>query len=283
MNALQQLRSWPVTRAAAAVVSAAGVIAGHGDLDEPFLLASVTKPLTALATLVAVEEGALGLDVALGETGLVDASVAAQLPGATLRHLLAHASGIAPDKPIRAASAGTRRIYSNAGYDLIGTMVEAATEMPFAQYLSEALFAPLAMSAAELRGSPAKDAWAGVSDLAGLLAHLLDPAGLLHASSLQAATTVQFPGLSGVLPGFGRQEHNDWGLGFEIRDHKQPHWTGARNSPATYGHFGRSGTMVWLDPAAGLALVALSDRPFDEWAANAWPALSDSVLDEFGR
>jgi CubicO group peptidase (beta-lactamase class C family) len=85
-----------------------------------------------------------------------------------------------------------------------------------------------------------------------------------------------------VLPGFGRQQHNDWGLGFEIRDAKAPHWTGTGNSPATYGHFGRSGTFLWVDPAARLACVVLTDREFDDWAKQAWPALSDAVLAEHG-
>jgi hypothetical protein len=36
--------------------------------------------------------------------------------------------------------------------------------------------------------------------------------------------------------------------------------------------------MFWIDPDARLGLVALTDQDFDEWAAQAWPALSDSVL-----
>ena len=96
------------------------------------------------------------------------------------------------------------------------------------------------------------------------------------------ATDVQFPGLSGVLPGFGSQRPNDWGLGFEIRDDKSPHWTGSANSGRTYGHFGQSGTFLWVDPQADLALVALADRNFGDWAYSRWPALSDEVLREFG-
>jgi CubicO group peptidase (beta-lactamase class C family) len=78
------------------------------------------------------------------------------------------------------------------------------------------------------------------------------------------------------------QRPNDWGLGFEIRDGKSPHWTGSANSGRTYGHFGQSGTFLWVDPQAELALVALADRDFGEWAHPLWPALSDGVLREFG-
>jgi CubicO group peptidase (beta-lactamase class C family) len=74
------------------------------------------------------------------------------------------------------------------------------------------------------------------------------------------------------------RDPNDWGLGFEIRSEKTPHWTGRSNSPSTYGHFGQSGTFLWIDPRARLGLVALTDRDFDEWARTAWPALSDAVL-----
>jgi CubicO group peptidase (beta-lactamase class C family) len=99
---------------------------------------------------------------------------------------------------------------------------------------------------------------------------------------MSSATSVQLPGLDGTLPGFGRQSPNDWGLGFELRDGKHPHWTGATNSPATFGHFGRSGTFLWVDSAAQVSLVVLTDRAFGPWAAQAWPVLADTVLAEFG-
>jgi CubicO group peptidase (beta-lactamase class C family) len=81
-----------------------------------------------------------------------------------------------------------------------------------------------------------------------------------------------------VIPGIGRQDPNDWGLGLELKDAKAPHWTGTRNSPRTFGHFGGSGTFLWVDPEADLALVALSDRDFGDWALEAWPRLADEVL-----
>jgi CubicO group peptidase (beta-lactamase class C family) len=271
VEALKAVRDWPVQRAAAAVVDASGVVASVGPVAEPFALASVTKPLAALACLVAVEEGALDLDEAVGTYS-----------GITVRHLLAHASGLAPEEPVPVAKPGARRIYSNAGFDVLGRHVEQATGLGFGDYLRQAVVDPLGLTATTLDGSPASEAWGSVADLA-VVAHLLLAGGvLLHPDTLAAATSVQFPGLSGVLPGFGRQTHNDWGLGFEIRDAKSPHWTGSANSPATYGHFGRSGTVLWVDPVAGLACIALTDREFGEWAERAWPALADSVLRERG-
>lgn len=276
MNPLDQIREWPVPHAAAAVVGPSGVLATSGDVDRYYALASVTKPLSSLAVLVAYEEGALDLDDPVD-----DAAVAADLPGATVRHLLAHASGISAEERSRASAVGSRRIYSNAGFDVLGEQVARAVEMPFVDYLAEAVFAPLRMTGSRLVGSPAKDGISTVNDLAKVALELLRPSGLLDPGTLVAARSVQFPGLRGVLPGFGMQEHNDWGLGFEIRDHKVPHWTGEGNAPETYGHFGRAGTMFWVDPVADLALIALTDRDFAEWSVTAWPALSDAVLAEW--
>jgi CubicO group peptidase (beta-lactamase class C family) len=284
MNPLQRVLDWPVPNAAAAVLGPAGVLAEVGDTQRRFPLASVTKPLAALAVLVAVEEGAIELDRPVPDYAptALDAELSAELGTMTLRHLLAHASGLAPDRRRRAAEVGTRRIYSNVGFDLIGELVTGATGIGFGDYLAEAVFGPLRMSTAELVGSPASQGTASVSDLQAVLAELLTPTGLLHPDTLEAARTVQFPGLLGVLPGYGGQRPNDWGLGFEIRGDKDPHWTSTRNFPGTYGHFGRSGTMFWIDPQAGLAVVALADKGFGPWAIRAWPELSDAVLDSFG-
>ena len=268
-DALAQLNAWPVGRAGAAVVGRDGVLARFGITAEPFYLASVTKPLAALATLVAIEEGALEL------TDPVDAAL---LPGATVEQLLAHASGIGPDAPRRMFPPANRRVYSNAGFELLGQVVADAVTMPFADYLNAAVVAPLSLKHTTLDGSPARAGRSSVDDLAIVVTELLNPTRLVDSTTLADATRVHFPGLRGVLPGFGRQDPNDWGLGFEIRGHKHPHWTGALNSPATYGHFGQSGTMLWVDPVAGLGLVALSDEPFGPWAAQAWPQLSDAVL-----
>ena len=82
----------------------------------------------------------------------------------------------------------------------------------------------------------------------------------------------------GVLPGFGTQRPNPWGIGPEIRGHKDPHWTAASNSPHTYGHFGQVGTMLWIDPDARAAAVALCTEPFGPWAAEAWPRFSADAL-----
>jgi CubicO group peptidase (beta-lactamase class C family) len=257
---------WPVDHVAAAVVGADGTVrATAGDLDRPFPLASVTKPLTAYATLVAVEEGAIEWDTPAGPEG------------STVRHLAAHASGLAFTGDAVQARPGTRRIYSNTGFEALAATIAAATGMPFAEYLHQAVCEPLGLTATRLEGSPAAGAVATAADLARFAAELQAPV-LVHPDTLREATQVAFPGLDGVLPGYGQQKPNDWGLGFEIRDGKAPHWTGGGSSGRTFGHFGQSGTFLWVDPDAGAACVVLSDRDFGPWAVEAWPPFTDGVL-----
>lgn len=268
-HVLVAIDGWPAAAAAAAVVTPDGVVAAHGPVHRVFPLASVTKPLVVLAALIAVEEGAVEME---------DAADESLIPGATIRHLMSHASGLAPERLMRSFAPGVRRVYSNVGIELLARLVEHSVAMPYADYFAEALVAPLDLRATTLPGSPASGGLSTVDDLARVLHELLAPAGLLHPSTLADAETVQYPGLRGVLPGFGPQNPNDWGLGFEIRSRKRPHWTGSRNSPRTYGHFGQTGTMFWVDPDARTGLIALTEEPFGPWAAQAWPALSDAVL-----
>jgi CubicO group peptidase (beta-lactamase class C family) len=266
VEALRQVDDWPVGAAAVGVARAGETVAITGATDAVFPWASVTKPATALAALVAAEEGVIDLD---GEAGP---------PGSSVRHLLAHASGLPLDAGASIAKPGTRRIYSNAGFEALADVVAAAAEMPFADYLREAVLSPLRLEAT-LAGSPASGIEGTLADLLALGRELLAPT-LVAGETIAEATEVQFPGLVGVLPGFGRMEPNDWGLGLELRDDKRPHWTGARNSPRTFGHFGQSGSFLWVDPDPGLACACLTDTPFGDWAKEAWPRLADAVLAE---
>ncbi|MFF1709211.1 serine hydrolase domain-containing protein [Streptomyces sp. NPDC058268] len=270
MQSLALIENWPVPTAAAAVVRADGTVVGaHGPTGHRFALASVTKLLAAYAALVAYEEGAVELDEPAGPEG------------STVRHLLAHTSGLAFDEHRVTAPAGTRRLYSNAGFEVLGDHIAKATDIPFAEYLRQAVLEPLGMGSTTLEGdaSPAKDGVSTVDDLVKFAAEVQAPR-LLDPRTVAEAMSVTYPGLKGVLPGYGHQSPNDWGLGFEIRDSKSPHWTGSSSSPRTFGHFGQAGTFLWVDPDAGAACVALADRAFGPWAVEAWPPFTDAVLAE---
>jgi CubicO group peptidase (beta-lactamase class C family) len=269
VRALERIDSWPAATAAVAVVDAGRVLASRGPDALELRWASVTKLFTATAVLVAAEEGSVDLDEPAGP------------PGATVRHLLAHASGLPFEGGRPIGRPGERRIYSNAGFDALGELVAERAEMPFREYLDAALLGPLGLRATRLEGRPSEGLRGPLADLARFGRELLRPT-VIAPETLAEATEVAFPGLSGVLPGIGPQEPNDWGLGFELKDGKEPHWTGARNSPRTFGHFGGAGTFLWVDPEAGVACAGLTDLDFGDWALEAWPALSDGVLGELG-
>ena len=271
MSALDLIADWPVPSASAAVIGPAGVRAAYGETTRRYRLASVTKPLVARAAQVAVEEGVFDLDTAAGPAG------------STVRHLLAHAAGYAMQTPEILARPGAKRIYSNYGFTVLAETLERDSGIEAGRYLAEAVFEPLGMASSNLDGGAAAAGYGAVStvvDLALFAGDMLRPR-TVSAEMHAAATSVAFPGLDGVVPGYGMQKPNDWGLGFEIRGSKSPHWTSTDNSPATFGHFGQSGTFIWVDPARDLALVVLTDRDFGDWAKPLWPALSGEVLREF--
>ena len=266
MEALRQIEDWPAATAAAFVLHARESRDARGPRDHVFRWASVTKPATALAALIAAEEGVIDLDEPAGPEG------------STVRHLLAHASGLPFEPGAPTGKPGQRRVYSNVGFETLAEHISLRAEMPFADYLAAGVLRPLQMEA-ELRGSAASELHGALDDLLAFARELQRPT-LVAPETLAEATTVQFPGLAGVLPDFGRFDPLDWGLGFELRDAKEPHWTGARNSPRTFGHFGGSGTFLWVDPEADSAVGVLTDLDFGEWAKEAWPRLSDAVLAE---
>ncbi|WP_020105639.1 serine hydrolase [Nocardia sp. 348MFTsu5.1] len=267
---LKQLDSWPVGAVSAAVVSDGQVIETSGDTDQVFALASVTKLLAAHAVLVAIEEGAIELDQPAGP------------PGATVRHLLAHASGLDFGSLEIVAGPGEQRVYSSAGFEVLAELIGTEADIVFDEYLAQAVCEPLGMTSTALQGSAGHGAHSTVADLAAFAGELLAPA-LVSTELFAEATSVQFPGLDGFVPGYGKHRPCDWGLGYEIRSHKNPHWTGSRNSPGTFGHFGQSGTFLWVDPALSAACVVLTDRPFGAWAKPLWSEFNDSIVEALSR
>jgi CubicO group peptidase (beta-lactamase class C family) len=266
VNALHLVESWPAANVAAGAVSRAETVATQGSTTQEFRWASVTKPVTALAVLVAAEEGIVDLDEPAGP------------PGSTVRHLLAHASGLPFEGREPIGRPGARRIYSNSGFDVLAELVSERAEMPFARYMRAAVLEPLGMGA-ELCGRAGSGLVGTLEDLL-LLAHELLAPTVVATETLAEAATVQFRGLAGVIPEMGRFDPNDWGLGFELKDAKPSHWSGTKTSPRTFGHWGGSGAFLWVDPDAALALGVLTDLDFGEWAKIAWPALSDAVYAE---
>ena len=202
MEALSQIDAWDVPFAAVGVTSATATLATRGDTHRAVRLASVSKPVSALAALVAAEEGVVELDQPAGP------------PGATIRHLLAHASGLPFDGTTPLAPPGRRRIYSNEGFAVLGDAVAAGAEMEFADYVHAAVCEPLGISL-DPEGHPGAGMHGSVADLLSFARELLAPA-LVAGETHDEMVAVQFPGLDGVLPDFGRFSPLDWGLGVEL-------------------------------------------------------------------
>jgi CubicO group peptidase (beta-lactamase class C family) len=266
VDALRIIDEWGARTATAGVTHADKEIGVYGPRNAELRWASVTKLLTGVALLVALEEGTVELDEPAGP------------PGSTLRHLLSHASGLPPDEGPPLLPPARRRIYSNYGIELAAELVAERAGMPFADYFRASVVEPLSLAGA-LHGSAAWGYRGPLDDLLKLGRELLAPR-LVARETLDEATSVQFPGLAGVLPGWGRMDPNDWCLTFELRDDKAPHWTSKDSSPRTFGHFGAAGTFLWADPELGVACGVLTDKEFGEWAIHAWPSFNDLVVSE---
>ena len=264
-SVLSVIDAFGAEHAAAALVGPDGVIATHGEPGHRYDWASVTKPFTALTVLIAAERGLLDFDEPAGP------------PDSTVRHLLSHASGLPFEGEALLGAPGRKRIYSNPGFDLLGDLVASRSRKTFESALVTWILRPLEMDRTFLEGRPSEGLAGPILDLATFARELLRPT-LLSPAGAAAMREVAFPGISGVVPGVGRFDPCDWGLGVEIHDGKRLHWMGPSNSPATFGHFGGSGTFLWVDPAVDRALVVLTDRGFGAWALDAWPLFSDAVL-----
>ena len=164
------------------------------------------------------------------------------------------------------ARRGERRIYSSAGFEILADAIGEESGIDFPDYLREAVFDPLGMRDTNLYGSAGHGATSTVHDLLLFVAEVLQPT-LLDAQTVADAASVQFPELSGIVPGYGMFKPCPWGLGFEVKGSKgasREHWTGALLPPDTIGHFGQSGTFLWVHRPSMRAMAVLTDYAFGD-------------------
>ena len=162
VQALRQIEGWPVSFAAAGVVTGDGRIETRGDASRAVRLASVSKPVAALAVLVAAEEGVVDLDEEAGP------------PGSTVRHLLAHTSGLPFEGEEPIARPGRRRIYSNEGFRVLAAHLADRAEMPFADYVRAAICQPLGI-ALDPAGDPGSGMHASLGDMLAIARSFSSP------------------------------------------------------------------------------------------------------------
>ncbi|WP_329458139.1 serine hydrolase domain-containing protein [Streptomyces sp. NBC_01497] len=263
-------------------------------------LASVTKPVVGLAVTVLIDRGVLALTDTVGDhlpqyvgTPRAPLTVAqllthtSGLPGGVpmYRDHPTRASLLAALGTLPAAPPGTRVVYSSQGFMLLGLIAEAASGTPLDTLVEETVCAPLGMSgtgftpdaAGRARAVATEDCpWRGrvvvgeVHDenavvLGGVCGHAglfapLDDMERLGASLAGGARTLMRPDTYALMTA----PHTD-GLGLRrclawqgLDPVGSP--VGTAFGPDSYGHTGFTGTSLWVDPAAGLYAVLLTNR-----------------------
>lgn len=281
---------------------------GSAAADSRFALASLTKPIVAVACLVAADEGALDLE-APGAGGASPADLLAHCAGLPFDDATARRVQLDPSADWsqvaaayadvrRAVGPPARRTYSNVGYALVAAALESATGLGYAAYAAEAVLEPLGMAATgfgcaeddpsvvvvrepgllghgeqlfngprfRALGLPQSGGYGTARDYLALIRLVLDGGRtadgtvLLSPESCALLRTNRGGALPGGVGGFMEWDRCDWALGFELRDGKRPHWTGASLSPEAFTHFGASGTLAFGDPATGACGAILADR-----------------------
>ncbi len=136
-----------------------GQISGTADSTSPttpFLIASMSKSITAFATMRLVEQGSLELDTPFDSylpKSMLGKSDAWE--GVTARHLLNHTSGIPrpafdmgsdPRQARRDAPPGQQFAYTNLHYEMLGRVITESSGITYEEYVHENVFKPLGMS-----------------------------------------------------------------------------------------------------------------------------------------
>jgi len=255
-----------------ALVGATGpdaTLAVQGDPHAALPLASVSKPISAWGALIAVERGLVDLDESAGPEG------------STLLNLLDHTSGLPFEGEQTQASPGTRRIYSNAGFDALAAHIADAVNMPFSEWVTREVTQPLGMRDADVTGRPSAGYRASIEDLLIFGREVLRPT-LVPVELRDLALMLSRPGLRGVVPGYGSFDDNQWGLGFELKGTKSPHWLADSFPPETAGHFGGQGSFLFIDRTRDLAAAFLSGVAFGDEHKRIWPPLTEEIAARYG-
>jgi CubicO group peptidase (beta-lactamase class C family) len=280
--------------------------------DAIFLLASITKPMTAAAVMALVDGGGLSLDDPV-RRHLPDFD-GGDRPLVTIRHLLCHTSGL-PDLPpdnlalrrrhapladfVAAATRapllyrpGTDVRYQSLGFLLAAIIAEKLTGVPFREHLRRTILAPLGMRGCSL-GLGGRPLAATVpckvpDDDWGWNSQYWRDLGSPWGGALGTAADI-----TRLLRYFARPPRGGPLRPDSVRTMlttQTPAGNAARFglgwglggggrgcSEATFGHSGSTGTMCWMDPARSLSFVLLTTVPMDDSRKTILQPVADLV------
>jgi CubicO group peptidase (beta-lactamase class C family) len=285
--------------------------------DALFLVASITKPVTATALMLLVERGLVALEDRVADYVPRFAVNGKQL--VQVRHLLTHTSGLpdmlpnndalrATHKPLAAFidevckqplafPSGTRVSYQSMGIAMLAEIVHQVTGSSLPEFLKKELFDPMEMNDTSLGWQPEKKdciaavkigaeqqktdwhwnspywlgfgaPWGGLitspADLARFCQMMLNggrlgDARVLSPATVRAMTTNQLRGMSQVP----EEEYRcrPWGLGWRLQWPGHSANFGDLLGPRTYGHWGATGTVCWIDPDAEAFALLFTTQP----------------------
>ncbi len=294
--------------------------------DAIFLVASITKPIVAMAALQLIEKGHFTL--ADRVVDFIPEFGREGKYGMEIRHLLTHTSGL-PDMlsdnlELRQSHATLGRFvertcqeplafppgrgvqYQSMGFAILGEIMAMVTGKTCAQYLQDEFFQPLVMSDTSLGatdewfvGSTPRSTripnaivpeahasgtdwnwnsrywrqlgapWGGLltsaNDLATFAQFMLrtgqthEGRRLLSPAAIDAATRNQLQYMRDVPD--EERRCRPWGLGWRLNWPAHSANFGDLLGPRTYGHWGATGTVLWIDPDANVFALILTTLP----------------------
>lgn len=284
--------------------------AGAAKPDTVFLLASITKPMTAVAVMKLVDRGEVRLQDPVQR--YLPEFAGGDRARVTVRHLLTHTSGL-PDMlpenddlrrrhaPLREFVAGavktpllfkpgTECRYQSMGILLAAEIVERLTKRPLRDFLERELFAPLGMKATSLGlgGRPlagtapsqvtADPDWNWNSqywrDLGSPWGGALAPAGDVAkflSAFLQPTRILKPESARAMVTNQNAGLNKPYGIGFAVSG------LGSGCSPKAFGHGGSTGTACWADPARDAVFVLVTTKPSAESGKPVIQPLSDAA------
>ena len=276
-------------------------------IDTIYDAASLTKVMaTSVAIMQLVERGRIDLDRPAG--AYWPAFVANGKANITVRQLLTHYAALPAGIPTRnwsgtegaldaivalkpLAPAGTRFVYSDVDFIVLGEIVRRVSGQPLDVYAAKNIFQPLGMRDTAFRPTAPRERiapadveggelrWGEVQDpiayrMGGVAGHagafttaddltkfaqmlLSGGKGVLKPASVAAMTEPQSP------PGGSAVR----GLGWDI-DSPYAVWMAPSFSTRSYGHTGYTGTAIWIDPSTKTFLIVLTNRLHPDGKGN---------------